>query len=800
MARASNEEIARLEAMHAENPRGRVFTHLAEAYRRAGDAARARELLRRGLTEHPDYASAHVVMGRVLEDLGEAAAAERSFARVLELDPHNMIALRRLAVAADEGGRREEALAHWSALASLEPGDEDVEERIAVLSAPAVPPPEEEEEAAQHAAGALGGAAGDAVSTSPVEPRPLDDPFEEEPLRPARPLAETDGDTGLEAADGLPLLDLPTTALELTTVGVESSGDDAPLHDPGTEVVAGDDASPGEGWPELDPDLPGADVPSDLAGVETETLGDLYAAQGLHRRAAEVYRRLVERSPANLRLQTKLQEAEARVAAGEGEPVRPEWGDVAGAAAPTVPTQPQGGGGDQTASVPAPTDEEELESDAGTWQELEVPAEAVPPEPEPITFAEPDAYGAEDAVEVGAAWLDPGAVERGDDPAGDRTPPLQPQAEEPGAPWTGEEFEELFATGPADEPPTVEAWAEEDAEPGPPLEEAGGFSIPYGGTDAASPLGGPEVAETAGIAAGDREAYPTGSDAAPDAPVPELPSAFSGSEVGADLPDTLDLAPVFESAGDDDGSVGIAPAASDISGAADLPDFRDVPEAPAAPDARDALAAELAGALAGEDDGASSIRDLLRGVIGWEPAVGPATPVTPWSPERADPSADARPPAEEEPTPAATTAPPPEDASRTVPPPPAVERAPAAAPAPEPFDLEAEPWAASPSSGAGGAEPTAPILELGEADRIQPAAAVSSEPQAGPSATPGPSAESPGPGTRVRESAGGDLGDLARSLLDASVEGDSGPTAAGDEASDDEEVEVFRSWLRSLKK
>ena len=78
MAESHRDEIAKLEALYASNPDGRVFTHLAEAYRRAGELDRAREILDRGLERHPDYPSAHVVLGRVYTDLGRDADAASS--------------------------------------------------------------------------------------------------------------------------------------------------------------------------------------------------------------------------------------------------------------------------------------------------------------------------------------------------------------------------------------------------------------------------------------------------------------------------------------------------------------------------------------------------------------------------------------------------------------------------------------------------------------------------------------------------------------------------------------------------
>ncbi|HEX6938062.1 MAG TPA: HD domain-containing phosphohydrolase [Longimicrobiales bacterium] len=82
----------RLRLLSAAHPNVRILTHLAEAYRKAGDLERARETVERGLARHAEYPGAHVVLGRVLHDQGDLEGAERAFRRVLELDPENRIA------------------------------------------------------------------------------------------------------------------------------------------------------------------------------------------------------------------------------------------------------------------------------------------------------------------------------------------------------------------------------------------------------------------------------------------------------------------------------------------------------------------------------------------------------------------------------------------------------------------------------------------------------------------------------------------------------------------------------------
>ncbi len=62
-------EIEKLERRYAENPKGRNFAPLADAYRKAGQLDQAIELCKSGIERHPDYVSAHIVFGRCLIDM-----------------------------------------------------------------------------------------------------------------------------------------------------------------------------------------------------------------------------------------------------------------------------------------------------------------------------------------------------------------------------------------------------------------------------------------------------------------------------------------------------------------------------------------------------------------------------------------------------------------------------------------------------------------------------------------------------------------------------------------------------------
>ncbi len=130
------------------SPRSRVFAPLADLYRKAGRLEEALEILQAGLADHPEYVSALVILGRCRLDGGEPAAAREAFARVLGLDPDNLVALKQSADLALAAGECEHAAALLARVVELDPTDEGAEHRLAELrgaarpaSAPPAPPP-----------------------------------------------------------------------------------------------------------------------------------------------------------------------------------------------------------------------------------------------------------------------------------------------------------------------------------------------------------------------------------------------------------------------------------------------------------------------------------------------------------------------------------------------------------------------------------------------------------------------------------------------------------------------------------
>jgi tetratricopeptide (TPR) repeat protein len=128
---AYTSEIDKLEQRWAENPKGRNFAPLADAYRKAGELDKALELCTAGLELHPDYVSAHIVFGRCQIDQKNDPGASEVFRKVLALDPENVLALKILAEIAERGGRFDEAVDWLSRLLSADPMNGDAAELLA---------------------------------------------------------------------------------------------------------------------------------------------------------------------------------------------------------------------------------------------------------------------------------------------------------------------------------------------------------------------------------------------------------------------------------------------------------------------------------------------------------------------------------------------------------------------------------------------------------------------------------------------------------------------------------------------
>lgn len=121
-----------------ENPR-RYFAPLANEYRKAGDAERAIELCRTYLPQQPTHMSGYIVYGQALFDAERTDEASAVFQQALTLDPENIIALRYLGDIARAEGDRGGAIRWYGKVMELDPRNEEITEMIAELASPDQP-------------------------------------------------------------------------------------------------------------------------------------------------------------------------------------------------------------------------------------------------------------------------------------------------------------------------------------------------------------------------------------------------------------------------------------------------------------------------------------------------------------------------------------------------------------------------------------------------------------------------------------------------------------------------------------
>jgi len=365
---AYTSEIEKLEKRWAENPKGRNFAPLADAYRKAGELDRAIELCTAGLERHPDYVSAHIVFGRCLIDQKNDPGASAVFRKVLALDPENVLALKILAEIAARGGRYDEAADWLSRLLSADPMNGDAAEalarakgRAAQLTATATPdpvarlvpeaarPPQRNRDLViEHAPEEPTSPRLD-VKGTPADIETFDGTLdfnavahsaakadgievqEEVVLKPQdlviEGLAHTQFESGIfamppEAAEDEPKIDLPL-------IMPDDGLDDAPQRAP---AAPGGAASAPPAPPPAAVALSDDDGAADTATLSraepvlTETMAELYLRQGHQEEARRVYEALLAKRPTDTRLRGRV-EALARggtreVGRGTGETVQ----------------------------------------------------------------------------------------------------------------------------------------------------------------------------------------------------------------------------------------------------------------------------------------------------------------------------------------------------------------------------------------------------------------------------------------------------------------------------------------------
>jgi tetratricopeptide (TPR) repeat protein len=339
-------EIAKLEERISKDPKSKLFVPLAEEYKKAGDIERSIQVLTEGLKNNPSYVTARSFLGRLLFEKGDMAGAQREFEEVAKSIPDNLMAQHKLGDLYVLQNRPADALKHYKSALSLNPGDEemsalvsdieagrDVKERLLKTKQPAGEKHPAKEEPAQAApvraqmkphpspivakqAEPVPASVASAMESEEpeevlvVEPLELEGEVLPEPGRPAAKkspaaefdfLAEKEQGTGTAAEEGEPA----GAAFDVAGPGQDKSSAFAGIVEaPPVETEAAVKT----------PDV-SAEKSDDFT---TDTLAELYIAQGFYEKAIDIYQRMLADHPDSEKLKDKL--TRVRAMASQAEP------------------------------------------------------------------------------------------------------------------------------------------------------------------------------------------------------------------------------------------------------------------------------------------------------------------------------------------------------------------------------------------------------------------------------------------------------------------------------------------------
>lgn len=357
-----NPEIAKLVERISKDPKSKLFVPLAEEYKKAGDIDKSINVLMEGLKNNPGYVTARSFLGRLLFDKGDMAGAQREFEEVAKSIPDNLMAQHKLGDIYVLQNRPTDALKHYKIALSLNPGDEEMAALISDIEAgrnvkerlltPKQPTGEKrltKEEPAQSAsirAQIKPHQSPIVAKQSEPIPMPVSSAMEsEEPeeVLVVEPL-EFEGESHEKLAVDLPghheeevlpepgkpvEKELPSAEFDfLSEKGLEAEKTVLPEE---PAAIAFDKAEPSQDKSSAVADIVEAslveteaaakipEAPSEKADdFTTDTLAELYIAQGFYEKAIDIYQRMLTDNPDSQKLKDKL--TRVRAMASEAEP------------------------------------------------------------------------------------------------------------------------------------------------------------------------------------------------------------------------------------------------------------------------------------------------------------------------------------------------------------------------------------------------------------------------------------------------------------------------------------------------
>ncbi len=281
-------EIIKLMDKIAENPNSRLFVPLAEEYLNSDLTDEAIHVLNDGIKKHPTYVAARIMLGKIYMSKNHITEAKSEFERVIEINPENILAHKRLAVIYQNEGEPQRAVDAYRQILAVDPSDKESKTLLSTLEKE-IPSPISPEAPGPDSAG---------ESTFEIQKSPSL-ATSEEVFVGNEDVFSPDADTGVE---------LEKEDLEEQWQPEPISQDD--------EGRIGDPLEPSSPGPDPLPEMDGQETPA------TNSLGALYIDQGCYQEAVDTYKECLERDPTDEESKEGLEKA-LHMVSGEasGDPV-----------------------------------------------------------------------------------------------------------------------------------------------------------------------------------------------------------------------------------------------------------------------------------------------------------------------------------------------------------------------------------------------------------------------------------------------------------------------------------------------
>lgn len=124
--RSADKNTELLEKKYKSSPNSRIFSRLADAYRKEGNINKAIELCLSGIQNHPDYSTGHLILGRCYYEQENYNGALDEFKKVCIIDRHNQIAIKMLADIFVQQGMGKNAGSLYAILMQIDPLNQSI--------------------------------------------------------------------------------------------------------------------------------------------------------------------------------------------------------------------------------------------------------------------------------------------------------------------------------------------------------------------------------------------------------------------------------------------------------------------------------------------------------------------------------------------------------------------------------------------------------------------------------------------------------------------------------------------------